>query len=71
MTTGVGVLMTEEMMRYILKELEFETVIAPDKRWSSDLRVQKRVFGYQKGVVGLIQASLSIGLEMFQPKKGS
>lgn len=69
MTTGVGVLMTEEMMRYILKELEFETIIIPDKRWSSDLRVQKRVFGYQKGVVGLIQASLSIGLEMFQPKE--
>lgn len=69
MTTGVGVLMTEEMIRYVLKELEFETVIAPDKEWSTDLRVQKRVFGYRKGVAGLVQASLSMGLEMVRPKE--
>jgi hypothetical protein len=69
MTTAVGVLMTEEMMRYILGELEFETIIAPNKEWSTDLRVQKRVFGYRKGVVGLIQSSLSLGLERVQPKE--
>ncbi len=65
------VMMNEEMMRYLLEELEFETVIAPDKRWSSDLRVQKRAFGYREGTVGLLQAALSIGLEMVRRKEGS
>jgi len=63
------VLLTREQILYLLKQLEFETIIEPDKRWSSDLRVQKRVFGYREGIPGTIQAALSIGLEVKELKE--
>ncbi len=63
------ILLTKEQITYLLEELSFETVIQPDKKWSSDLRVQKRVFGYREGVPGTIQAALSIGLELKSMKE--
>ena len=63
------VMMNEEMMRYLLEELSYETVVPEQEGWN--FRIQKKGFGYLKGTAGLIQVALSIGLEMAGKKEES
>lgn len=60
--SATPVMMNKEMMVYLLEELSYETIV--DEADDFPYRIQKKKFGYLKGIGGVIQAALSVSLEM-------
>ena len=67
--SATPVMMTKKMMQYLLEELSYETIVDESSNEGFPYRIQKRGFGYQPAPVGLIQAALSVGLEMARRKE--